>query len=251
MKKLLKGIGIIFVILIVGVVGLFSCANSRDKKEMEEKSQETYEWPDSDLVKQLPKPTSKNGEVVSDSDTYFRVEVYANKDEYKSYIKKCKNKGFTVNHNSSSEMYMAKNNDGYSITIMYNEQSGDNPELYTISLTAPKEEKEETQETTTDNSSQTTEQTNSYGTYDDFKALMDSYEQFFDKYVDFMKKYNESSDNKVSMVKDYADMMAQYADMTSKMNAINQDELTSEELSYYVEVTGRITQKLAEVTPAQ
>lgn len=80
----------------------------------------------------------------------------------------------------------------------------------------------------------------------DFKASMDSYEKFFDQYVEFMKKYKDSG-NSISMLADYTKMMQQYTDTMNKLNAIDQNSLNAADEAYYLEVMGRITQKLASV----
>jgi len=72
-----------------------------------------------------------------------------------------------------------------------------------------------------------------------FKEMMDSYEAFFDQYIEFMQ-----SEGAVSNVVEYAKFMAQYTETMRKLDEINEDELSSEEYSYYIEVMGRINQKL-------
>ena len=75
---------------------------------------------------------------------------------------------------------------------------------------------------------------------------MDSYEAFFDEYVAFMEKYAESDDT-TSLLADYSNYMSQYAEVMKKMDAIDEDELSTAEAAYYLEVSTRITQKLATV----
>ena len=65
-------------------------------------------------------------------------------------------------------------------------------------------------------------------------------------YCDFMTKYSES-DDVVSMMADYVDYMSKYADMAKKFDDLENDNLYDAELSYYLEVQTRITQKLANV----
>ena len=65
-------------------------------------------------------------------------------------------------------------------------------------------------------------------------------------YVDFMKKYNNSS-NPVSLMKDYTEYMSKYADMVDKIDNIDKDSLSKADLDYYIDVTSRVTKKLAEV----
>lgn len=80
----------------------------------------------------------------------------------------------------------------------------------------------------------------------DFKSTMDSYEAFIDEYVAFMNKY-QKSDNVVSMATDYASMMKRYSEFSQKVDAIDENSLSSEDLAYYTEVMTRCTQKLASV----
>lgn len=79
-----------------------------------------------------------------------------------------------------------------------------------------------------------------------FKATMDSYEQFFDQYVAFMQKYKDSNYS-ADMLADYTKMMQQYSDTMTKMDSIDQSTLSSADDAYYLEVLGRVTQKLASV----
>lgn len=88
----------------------------------------------------------------------------------------------------------------------------------------------------------TPSQTTSSGIRQEFKEAMDSYEEFFDEYIAFMKKFE--SDASLSMLTDYANYMSKCEDTMSKLDAINEDELTPEELSYYTEVMLRINQKI-------
>ena len=73
---------------------------------------------------------------------------------------------------------------------------------------------------------------------------MDSYEAFFDEYIAFMEKY-EDSDDTLGMLADYAAYMARYAEAMAAMEALDEEELSTEETLYYIEVTSRISQKLA------
>ena len=80
----------------------------------------------------------------------------------------------------------------------------------------------------------------------DVKEMMDGYEEFFNEYVDFMKNY-KSSDNILGMVADYGKYMNSYLSMMKKFEAIDKDELSTADAAYYVEVSGRILKKLAEI----
>ena len=97
------------------------------------------------------------------------------------------------------------------------------------------------------NPSQNKQVTN--GVSPDFKETMDSYENFFNDYIDFMKKYTDegSSANAFSMLADYSEFMAKYADMMNNMANIDTSTLSAADSAYYLEVTARIYQKLAEL----
>ena len=80
----------------------------------------------------------------------------------------------------------------------------------------------------------------------DFKTAMDSYEQFFNEYVEYMKTI-EGTDDPGVIVGAMGDYMTQYADTMSKLDAIDEDSLSPADYAYYMEVHGRIMQKLAEL----
>ena len=80
----------------------------------------------------------------------------------------------------------------------------------------------------------------------DFKAMMDSYEVFFEEYCAFMKKYMENPYD-MSLLKDYTNYLSKYADMIQKLEAVEDTEMSTAELKYYLEVYGRITEMLLDV----
>lgn len=80
----------------------------------------------------------------------------------------------------------------------------------------------------------------------EFKDAMDSYEEFMDEYVAFMKKYKENPSD-VSLLMDYAKYVSKYSDMVNKFDKWEDEDLNNEELSYYIEVSSRVTSKLLEV----
>lgn len=49
------------------------------------------------------------------------------------------------------------------------------------------------------------------------------------------------------MIKDYADYMEKYSDAVEKFQKIKNDNLNSDELSYYTEIQVRVTKKLADI----
>ena len=81
----------------------------------------------------------------------------------------------------------------------------------------------------------------------EFKEMMDAYEEFFDEYIAFMEKYKENPTD-MSLLSELSDMLTKEAEMLKEMEGLDQSEMSSAELAYYLEVTGRIYEKLAKVT---
>jgi hypothetical protein len=81
----------------------------------------------------------------------------------------------------------------------------------------------------------------------ELKAALDSYETFFDKYIAFMTSYNAGGGS-VNKLSEYTEFMTQYADTMQKMGAMESDNLSDAELTYYLEVTTRITNKLLKIS---
>ena len=80
----------------------------------------------------------------------------------------------------------------------------------------------------------------------DFKAAMDKYEAFIDEYVTFIKKYEEEG-RPLSMLSEYTELMTQYTEFAETMAAYNGDNLSAADYAYYIEVMGRVIQKLLEL----
>lgn len=80
----------------------------------------------------------------------------------------------------------------------------------------------------------------------EFKEAMDSYEAFYEEYCDFMKAYNENSSD-VKLIAKYAKMLKKAQDVDEKFEEWEDGDLNDAELKYYIEVQGRVSQKLLEV----
>ena len=84
------------------------------------------------------------------------------------------------------------------------------------------------------------------GIRSEFKEALDSYEAFFVEYCSFMRKYMENPLD-WSLLADYATYMTKYAEFMGKLDDIDEQDLSSEELAYYLEVNARISAMLADV----
>lgn len=81
----------------------------------------------------------------------------------------------------------------------------------------------------------------------EIREFLDAYEACMNEYVTFMQKYLSDPMNAVSMLGDYYRILDRYIEFSDKIDAMDVDELTDAELRYYLEVTGRVNQKLLTV----
>ena len=265
-KKIKKRWIILGIIAIVVIAGFINgkMDDMKDKKEKNAERHQELEWPkDSALAQMLPTPDAKYGKIVSDDKTDLYVYIYdMDKKEFKDYVSKCKENGFTVDYSGSDTDYSAENGNGYEVDLNYSDYDGQEVTIYISKI-----EDENTQDSNSDSDdtiSDSDDKSNidkndnsdsdksdkdnksDSGVSPDFKKAMDSYEKTMNEYVKFMKKYSES-DNSLSMAADYAKYLKKYTDTMDKLDAIDEDSLSDADLEYYIEVSGRITSKLAEV----
>ena len=80
----------------------------------------TLTWPDSEMAKLLPVPKSTIGNIQQDNEKGFAVYIGETTiEEYNSYVKACKDEGFTVDANTAEKLYSAKNADAYKLSVEY------------------------------------------------------------------------------------------------------------------------------------
>lgn len=80
----------------------------------------------------------------------------------------------------------------------------------------------------------------------EFKKTMDDYEAWFDHYCEVMKKYQENPSD-LGLLSEMSDLMAEETTMLDQMENMDESEMNTAELAYYLEVTARIEKKLLEV----
>lgn len=255
-----KIIAALLAVVLVGTSAfLFSSCGNKDNTNSNKSEEQTekFEWPDdSELAALLPDPEAEAGEVTYDSSNSFDVDIKNyTAQQFKAYIKKCKENGFKVDYTFWEDYFSAKNKEGYSLSIDYDKDK----KVMDISIYAPSDDddEDETEATTkkvtksskTKSSKAKSSKASSKAKTDtsaDFKKTMDEYEKFMDEYVDFMKKYNKS-DNALEMLSDYSDMMDKYNEFAKKIDDIDEDSLSTDDYAYYLEVTNRVNKKLLEV----
>ena len=80
----------------------------------------------------------------------------------------------------------------------------------------------------------------------EFKKTMDDYEAWFDHYCEVMKKYKENPTD-LNLMSEVTDLLSEETTMLEQMENMDESEMNSAELAYYIEVTARIEKKLLEV----
>ena len=210
---------------------------------------ENLVWSEYVLSEKLPEPKTLEGRLNYDSSSSLSLYIMGvDKNEYKDYISACKDKGYTVDIYNSSSSFSAKNKEGYSLYLFYDEDDKE----YSISLSAPKEEstseeiKKESKPAEVQKEEKSKLDTSSNGLRTDFKKAMDDYESFMNEYVEFMKKYS-SNPSHTSLLNDYSNYMTKYAKAMESFEKWDEEDMSDEEAKYYLEVQTRINKKLLEV----
>lgn len=252
MKKLKKLVIVILVIVVITLVWrIYNGIQMRNTTPGGDKYDE-ISWPTSAIAQLLPVPEDlRNGVISSDREDYLSVYLgKMSKDDYQSYVEQCKETGFTVDYSSSDYYYFANNSEGYRVSVDYDTDR----RMMDITISAPIEttptpeatpEPTETIETTEESAA---DDTSSEEVDPDFKATMDSYETTINNYCDFMIEYNNAGpEDTASMLADYTSYLQQYTETIDGLNSIDQDSLSAADLAYYIEVNGRISQRLLEV----
>lgn len=81
----------------------------------------------------------------------------------------------------------------------------------------------------------------------ELKELLDDYEAWVDHYCDFVETYS-TSDNKMENLTELTELLKEEADWAEKIEALNEDEFTNDDLDYYLEVTLRCEKRLLEAS---
>lgn len=75
---------------------------------------------------------------------------------------------------------------------------------------------------------------------------MDAYEEFYGEYCDLMKRYEDDPTDLTVLMK-YLEMLTKAEEMTEKFEAWDEDDMSNEELLYYMEVNSRVVAMLLEL----
>lgn len=199
-------------------------------------------WPTSGPGSLLPVPASLLGRVMSDTSTRYAVKITGIDDAaYGAYVDACLAAGFNVDYNRGDMRFSAKNESGASLQVV-------NLGFDTISITIDTSEATDsaTSESEPETPAAEAPAASASSSSSDVREALDAYEAFMNEYCDFMEKY-AADGHPVSMLADYGTMMTKYADAMAKFDAIDESSLSAEDDAYYLEVQGRVLQRLAAV----
>nr|WP_294530506.1 DUF6591 domain-containing protein [uncultured Blautia sp.] len=83
---------------------------------------ERYDWEELQLCDRLPKPKSKTGRIISNSGDGFELELDKVKgSDYKAYIEKCQDMGYTIDSESTGDDFTAFDENGYGVIVHFYE----------------------------------------------------------------------------------------------------------------------------------
>ncbi len=197
----------------------------------------TINWPLSEAGMLLPIPKSNIGRIENEDADGFRIYVSEmTKDDYADYVIECQEAGFDVDYDKDDTSYSAKHDDGFELYLSY---EGFN----VVYIRIDRIEEKENIETTTKPTEADTD-----GIRPEFQEAMDSYEEFMGKYVEFMKKYAESDGSDLSLMADYMLFISDYEEAMEEFDKWDEDEMSDEEMKYYIEVQARVLKKLDEIS---
>ncbi len=80
----------------------------------------------------------------------------------------------------------------------------------------------------------------------EFKQTMDNYEAWFDHYCEVMTAYKENPSD-INLLTEMTSLLSEEVTMLDELEKMDQSQMNAAELAYYIEVTGRIQQKLIAV----
>ena len=75
----------------------------------------------------------------------------------------------------------------------------------------------------------------------EFKEAMDTYEAFYEEYCEFMTEYGENPTD-ITLLKRYSEILIKMEKMNAAFEAWDDDEMSGEELKYYLDVNNRVMQ---------
>lgn len=135
-------IALICVVIMLAVYGVESITTAitaakdiaANEQEKQQAQSVTYEWPSVGLNQYLPIPPTEYGNIKTDDETRFNIEIYqVSSEDFEGYVKNCKEKGFTISTTKTDSVFYAYHAEQYELDIFYWEDK----ETMDIFLDAP------------------------------------------------------------------------------------------------------------------
>ena len=103
-RKLLRVILVVAVLLVLAI-----CATGG-----------VFRWSEIELRKELPRPSSMIGEVITNTEESLSMEAkWISPRSYRAYVEKCEGFGYVIDSDKSDSSFSAYNEDGYKIDLSY------------------------------------------------------------------------------------------------------------------------------------
>lgn len=116
--KAIVGLVLLVAAVAFGVVRYADTVRVTDNKNYNA----TFEWQTNGLFAEIPKPATNNGRIVSETDKQINIELYhIKKTDFETYVKSCREAGFTVEVTKTDAVFYAKNGDGHNLSIFYDD----------------------------------------------------------------------------------------------------------------------------------
>ena len=113
--------GILLITFFISSIATMIETNN-ERKEMEEKYSEQFEWPASGLSAYLPRPQSSYGKIEEDSDTRFNIELYkVSKSDFDKYAEACQENGFNISITKTDSVFYSYNENECKLDMFYHE----------------------------------------------------------------------------------------------------------------------------------
>ena len=114
--KAIVGLVILVAAIIFLVIRYGGNVGVTDKKDYDA----TFEWQTTGLFAELPEPDSNNGKIVMETEKQINFELYnISDDDFNTYVKKCREAGFTYEVTKNDSVFYATDEDGYDLNLFY------------------------------------------------------------------------------------------------------------------------------------
>lgn len=119
-RKIVKIKAIFYTIVLIVIIIFFFIKNGTINIDKTTDYNNTFEWQSNGLFTQIPEPATNNGNIVSEYEEQIHIELYhITSDDFDSYVKECREAGFTVNVTKTDSVFYANDDEGYSLNIFF------------------------------------------------------------------------------------------------------------------------------------